>query len=147
MLADKRIADKTDEQFDRVFDTKVEGLRMLLSATVDDPIDLLCVFSSVAARYGNAGQCDYAMANETLNHVISAESARRGGIAVRALNWGPWEGGMVDSLLAERFRERGVALIGRNAGAEAFVAEIECAGSDEARVVITAESPRTGRSR
>ena len=38
VLADKRIVDKTDEQFDRVFDTKVAGLRALLSATAHDPL-------------------------------------------------------------------------------------------------------------
>ena len=69
VIADKRIADKTDDQFDRVYATKVAGLRALLDATASDPLELLCVFSSVAARYGNPGQCDYAMANEVLNQV------------------------------------------------------------------------------
>ena len=55
VLADKLIAEKTDAQFDRVFDTKVEGLRTLLTATADDALKLLLFFSSVAARTGNNG--------------------------------------------------------------------------------------------
>lgn len=43
VLADSRLADKTDAQFADVFDTKVEGLRALLAATADDPLDLVCV--------------------------------------------------------------------------------------------------------
>ena len=37
LLADKRIEDKTTEQFERVFRTKVDGLRVLLSATRTTP--------------------------------------------------------------------------------------------------------------
>ncbi len=75
MLADKLIVDKTPAQFDRVFDTKVVGLRNLLAATSDDPLKVLCLFSSVAARTGNVGQVDYAMANEVLNKVAISERA------------------------------------------------------------------------
>src|SRR6185295_9026995 len=92
VLADKRIADKDEAQFDRVFDTKVAGLRALLAATADDPLAAVCLFSSVAARTGNPGQCDYAMANEVLNLVACAERARRGtACTVRAIGWAPWE--------------------------------------------------------
>ncbi|MGV9900870.1 SDR family NAD(P)-dependent oxidoreductase, partial [Streptomyces tendae] len=75
VLADKRIADKTDEQAELVMATKVDGLRALLTATADDPLDTILLFSSVAAVFGNAGQSDYAMANEVLQQVASAEQA------------------------------------------------------------------------
>src|SRR5205814_5655825 len=67
VLADKRIAEKTELQFERVFDTKVRGLRALLEATESDPLDVLVMFSSISAHVGNPGQSDYAMANEVLN--------------------------------------------------------------------------------
>ena len=79
VLADRRIADQTDEQFDRVFNTKVEGLRTLLAGLASDPLKVICMFSSVSARCGNNGQSTYAMANEILNKVAWAESRRRGG--------------------------------------------------------------------
>jgi hypothetical protein len=136
VLADKRIAEKTDEQFDRVFDTKVSGLRALLAATAKDPLTALCLFSSVAARSGNPGQCDYAMANEVLNLVACAERTRRGdGCVVRAIGWGPWEGGMVTPSLKSHFQQMGVALIPLAAGAQRFVEEITGC-SDDTSVVI-----------
>jgi hypothetical protein len=99
VLADKRIAEKTDAQFNAVFATKVDGLRALLAATAADPLKLLCVFSSVSARCGNTGQADYAMANEVLAKVAWAESRRRPGLVANSLGWGPWEAGMVSPAL------------------------------------------------
>jgi NADP-dependent 3-hydroxy acid dehydrogenase YdfG len=137
VLADALIAGKTDEQFDRVFAAKVTGLQALLTATADDPLEILCAFSSVAAQFGNPGQCDYAMANEVLNQVLSAEQARRPRCLVRAIGWGPWQGGMVTGEIAGRFRDAGVALIDQDAGAAAFVAELgDPAGP--ARVIVSA---------
>jgi hypothetical protein len=136
VLADKRIEEKTDAQFDRVFDTKVSGLRALLEATAKDPLTALCVFSSVAARTGNLGQCDYAMANEVLNLVACAERARRGAsCVVRAIGWGPWEGGMVTPSLKSHFHQMGVALIPLDVGAQRFVDEMTC-NSEDITVVV-----------
>nr|AIJ50372.1 Pfa2 [Aetherobacter fasciculatus]AOS50932.1 PUFA synthase [synthetic construct]AOS50935.1 PUFA synthase [synthetic construct]AOS50938.1 PUFA synthase [synthetic construct]QEP18563.1 Pfa2 [synthetic construct] len=136
VLADKRIEDKTPEQFDRVFDTKVLGLRALLAATEGDPLRAIILFSSVAARAGNVGQCDYAMANEILNKVAIAERRRRGGACtVKSLGWGPWEGGMVTPALKGHFESMGVALIPLAEGAEHFIAEIE-GSADEIELVI-----------
>ena len=119
VLADKRIKDKTTEQFDFVFDTKVDGLRALLEITEDAPLKRVCLFSSVAARTGNVGQVDYAMANETLNKVAHALASSRG-IGATSLNWGPWDGGMVDESLRAHFQSRGVSLIDLDGGARAF---------------------------
>ncbi|RIE05258.1 SDR family oxidoreductase [Cohnella faecalis] len=124
VLADKAIADKSVEQFDYVFDTKVGGLRALLAVTEEDPLALICLFSSVSARSGNAGQADYAMANEVLNKCAQAEAKRRGpGCTVKSINWGPWDGGMVSPLLKKHFEQRGVNLIPLKEGTAAFVAE------------------------
>lgn len=124
VLADKLIAAKTDDQFDRVYTTKVAGWHALMEATQDDPLTLLCAFSSVAARFGNLGQSDYAMANEALNHLARAEKARRPDCRVRSIGWGPWHGGMVTDDLATHFTRRGIPLIPTAAGAKAFLAEI-----------------------
>ncbi len=126
VISDKLIVDKKMEQFELVFDTKVEALRTLLAATRTDPLNLLCLFSSVAARQGNIGQCDYAMANEVLNQVAGAEAALRGKTCmVRSINWGPWDGGMVTPALAGRFREMGVPLIPLKVGARMLVEELQ----------------------
>ena len=143
VLSDKSIKDKTNAQFERVFDTKVEGLRMLLDATADDPLDLLCLFSSVSGRHGNVGQCDYAMANEVLNQVGLLEAQnRRGTCLVRAINWGPWEGGMVTPALAEHFQKMGVPLIPQDAGARFLVDELRGDPGSSVQVLVGGRTPR-----
>ncbi|MEY4763711.1 MAG: hypothetical protein RI907_384 [Pseudomonadota bacterium] len=121
VLADRALQHKTAEQVRQVMRTKVDGLRHLLAATATDALSHIVCFSSVAARLGNVGQADYAMANEVLNRVCRAEAARRGpACLVKAMGWGPWAGGMVDAGLAQHFAARGVALIDLDAGAACF---------------------------
>jgi NAD(P)-dependent dehydrogenase (short-subunit alcohol dehydrogenase family) len=123
-LADKLIHEKSDEQFDKVFNTKVIGLQNLLNATVQDQLTHIICFSSVAARTGNVGQVDYAMANEVLNKVCNVEAQRRSNTCiVKSIAWGPWDGGMVTQQLKAHFTEQGVGLISLAAGAQAFVNE------------------------
>jgi acyl transferase domain-containing protein/NAD(P)-dependent dehydrogenase (short-subunit alcohol dehydrogenase family) len=129
VLSDGLLADKTDEQFTEVFDTKVAGLRSLLTATEADPLRLACVFSSVAARFGNAGQSDYAMANAVLDQMASVVSHQRPGCRVKSIAWGPWDGGMVGPELSDHFRSRGVGLMPIEAGADALIAELDDGGS------------------
>ena len=137
VLADKLIAEKTDAQFDRVFNTKVEGLRTLLTATADDSLKLLLLFSSVAARTGNNGQSDYAMANEILNKVAVAERSRRGdGVVVKSLGWGPWAGGMVSPALKSHFEAMGVTLIPLAEGARMLVDEVASPQTDQVELVL-----------
>ncbi|MBK8286243.1 MAG: SDR family oxidoreductase [Ahniella sp.] len=139
VLADKKIADKTDAQFDAVFGTKVLGLDALLRATATDPLKLLAVFSSVSARCGNTGQADYAMANEVIAKVARAEARRRPGLRVKSLGWGPWEGGMVTPHLKARFAELGVPMIPLDIGARMFVDELRDARADDVELVLGGE--------
>ncbi len=55
VLADKRIAEKTDAQFNSVFDTKVAGLHHLLQATRKPTISKCCA-SSARSRDGSGTQ-------------------------------------------------------------------------------------------
>ncbi|MGA1857291.1 SDR family oxidoreductase [Azospirillum sp. 11R-A] len=124
VLADKRIGDKTREQFDAVFGTKVDGIANLLEATRQDPVRVICLFSSIASLHGNAGQCDYAMANAVLNAVARAEAARRPDCTVKAIAWGPWDGGMVGPALKQHFRRLSVGLIAPDDGAAFMLREL-----------------------
>ena len=69
VIEDRLIEDKSDEQFDRVVGTKIEGLLNLLQATNDDPLTILALFSSSTGRFGRKGQVDYAVANEALDKI------------------------------------------------------------------------------
>ncbi|MEO8000688.1 MAG: SDR family oxidoreductase, partial [Arenimonas sp.] len=139
VLADKRISEKTDAQFDQVFNTKIEGLRALLAATQSDPLKLLCVFSSVSARCGNTGQADYAMANEVLAKVASAQARQNPELLVKSLGWGPWESGMVTPHLRERFAALGVPMIPLAEGARMFAAEMSDAQRNQVELVLGGE--------
>jgi NAD(P)-dependent dehydrogenase (short-subunit alcohol dehydrogenase family) len=136
VLEDRRIVDKTLEQFDMVFDTKVKGLNGLLEATRHDNLKYLVLFSSVAARFGNNGQVDYAMANEVLNKIAQQESITRPDCRVISINWGPWDGGMVCSALKQKFNNNGISLISKDAGAMCMVYEMMGDKNQPVEVVI-----------
>ena len=136
MLHDRLIVDKTVEQFRQVYATKVDGLRNLLAVTETDALRHLVVFSSVSARTGNIGQCDYAMANEALNKMARTESLHRGGCRVIAINWGPWDGGMVTPTLKKAFDRKDIALIPLEIGAHLLVTEMQNAEPGPVEVLI-----------
>ncbi|MGI5843609.1 MAG: SDR family NAD(P)-dependent oxidoreductase [Candidatus Xenobium sp.] len=136
VLADRRIEDKTAEQFDSVFDTKVQGLRHLLAALKEDDLHFMAFFSSVTARFGRPGQSDYAMANEVMNKTARLEAERRPGTRVVALGWGPWDGGMVNDSLRREFEKIGVGLIPRDTGAASLVEELRRGAADEVEVIL-----------
>jgi hypothetical protein len=70
-----------------------------------------------------------------LNKVAALEQRRRGPrCLVRALGWGPWDGGMVDASVRARFAGMGVPLIPIDVGARLMRDEL-CAAGD-AEVVI-----------
>ena len=137
-LADCRIVDKSVEQFETVFNTKVKGLNVLLDATKKDLLKYLVLFSSVTARVGNNGQADYAMANEVLNKMAQKESIQRPDCRVVSINWGPWDGGMVCSALKRKFETSGIDLIPLDAGAMCMVHEMKGHGNLPVEVVIGA---------
>jgi NAD(P)-dependent dehydrogenase (short-subunit alcohol dehydrogenase family) len=146
VLADALLASQTDEQFDRVFGTKVDGLRHLLAATATDPLSLVILFSSVAGRLGNSAQAAYAMANEVLSSVAANERVRRGGgCLVRSLAWGPWAGGMVTPGLARLFEKAGVQMIALDSGAEALAREVASEDDFPEVVLMNGEPPLTAR--
>jgi acyl transferase domain-containing protein/NAD(P)-dependent dehydrogenase (short-subunit alcohol dehydrogenase family)/acyl carrier protein len=139
VLEDRLIIDKTSEQFERVYDTKVMGLEHLLQATRTDPLKYIVLFSSVAARFGNKGQVDYAMANEALNKIAAAESAGRADCRVVSINWGPWDGGMVTSALKREFERNGIHLIPPEFGAGCMLQEMTADSREPVEIVIGAE--------
>ena len=124
VIADKAIADKTEADFEAVFRTKVDGWANLLGAVDQAALRGVCVFSSVSAKFGNFGQCDYAIANEVLNKQAIAFARANPGCRVKSICWGPWEGGMVDASLKRHFERQGVGMIDLPSGVRAFVEEL-----------------------
>jgi len=136
ILEDRMIIDKTTEQFSRVFDTKVKGLAVLLETTRSDSLKHLVLFSSMAARMGNPGQADYAMANEALNKIALTEAAMRPDCRISAINWGPWDGGMVSLPLKRVFEKRGISLIPVKEGARSMLREMNAPAENPVEIVM-----------
>jgi acyl transferase domain-containing protein/NAD(P)-dependent dehydrogenase (short-subunit alcohol dehydrogenase family)/acyl carrier protein len=139
VIADRKVEDLSEEQFQSVYATKVHGLQNLLTATADDPLRAVVLFSSSTGRFGRTGQSAYAAANEVLNKTAQRLARQRPHCRTIAINWGPWEGGMVTPALANLFASEGIGLIRYADGGEAMLREL--ASSDRpAEVVILAES-------
>ncbi|MFP4040675.1 MAG: SDR family NAD(P)-dependent oxidoreductase, partial [Desulfosudaceae bacterium] len=138
VLDDHFILDKTRPQVDRVFDTKVSGARALLSAVNPDSLRYLVFFSSVTARMGNKGQVDYAMANEVLNKTAQKLAVEWPDCRVLAMNWGPWDGGMVTSALKREFEKNRVDLIPLEEGSQFLLDEMAAETSDQVEIVVGA---------
>jgi NAD(P)-dependent dehydrogenase (short-subunit alcohol dehydrogenase family) len=126
-LADKRLEKKTARDFAAVYGPKVDGLSNLLAAVPPEQLEYLVLFSSVAACFGNLGQADYALANEVLNKAAHRIQKLFPACRVLALNWGPWDGGMVSAELKRSFERQQIAVIPPQAGVKAFLAELATA--------------------
>ena len=144
VLADRRIEDLTPEQFDRVYSTKVDGLRHLLDLLGGHDLRGIVLFSSTTARLGRTGQLAYAVANEVLNKTAQVESRKRPNSRVVAINWGPWDGGMVTPALKKVFETEGVGVIPLDQGGQFAVAEL-IAGGTAVEVIALGKPPRGAR--
>ncbi len=111
VLADKLVQEKAVWDFDRVVSVKVDGLLNLLACVPTEQLDMLVLFSSVAGFYGNVGQADYAVANEILNKAAYWVRRQAPHCRVLAVDWGPWDGGMVTPALREQLAARNVEVI------------------------------------
>jgi NAD(P)-dependent dehydrogenase (short-subunit alcohol dehydrogenase family) len=124
VLEDGLVRNKPQAAFDRVYDTKVQGARNLLAELGAD-VRFVVFFSSVAALYGNAGQTDYAAANDWLDVLARTAPACRQGPRLRSIAWGPWANvGMVSPELERAYRARGVELIDPQVGVAECIDEI-----------------------
>lgn len=110
-IADKRIEKKSQEDFHQVLEPKIKGLENLLSIFNPEKLKYLFLFSSVAGYFGNAGQTDYAVANEILNKFAYSFKYLFPKSRVVSINWGPWERGMIDPTLKTYYQQQKIDLI------------------------------------
>ncbi|MBV8083474.1 MAG: SDR family NAD(P)-dependent oxidoreductase [Chloroflexi bacterium] len=126
-LADKPIERKTERDFDLVYSTKLGGLENLLACLPASDLRLLVLFSSAAGFFGNPGQADYALSNEILNRVAARLAKAAPRMRTMAINWGPWEAGMVSPELKRLFADRGIDVIPLASGTDTLIRAIEAA--------------------
>lgn len=135
-LADKLIEKKTDQDFEKVYTAKVQGLENLLACIPAEQLQQLVLFSSVTGFYGNLGQSDYAIANEILNKSAHLFKQSHPDCHVVAINWGPWDSGMVSSELKKALAERGFDIIPVDVGTKMLVNELHPSHRDTTQLVI-----------
>ena len=115
VVEDATLANITDELIDRDWAPKVNGAWNLHEATVGQPLDWFCLFSSAAALLGSAGQGAYAAACSWLD---AFTHWRRGqGLPASAIAWGAWAEIGRATFLAEGGRTK---MITPEEGAQAF---------------------------
>ncbi|MCB0159567.1 MAG: SDR family NAD(P)-dependent oxidoreductase, partial [Caldilineaceae bacterium] len=90
LLIDRTLPDKQPEQFALVFDVKADGFFSLIKAAKGMPIGATVAFSSVAGRFGNNGQSDYAAANDLLCKLSSSMRSWRPETRAIAIDWTAW---------------------------------------------------------
>ena len=88
----RALPDKEPREFDLVHGVKADGWFNVMKAAGDLPIGATVVFSSVAGRFGNAGQCDYGAANDLLCKITSSLRRTRPDTRALAVDWTAWGG-------------------------------------------------------
>ena len=136
IIEDKLVRDKSIESFDRVFRTKVMSAHVLSRHLKPESLRFLIFFSSVAGRFGNRGQADYAAANEVISK-LAITLQRKWSTRVCAIAWAPWDkSGMVSPELKREFARRGVELLSPTAGRRALWQELQQSPWAAAEVVV-----------
>ena len=107
---DALLASLTLDRFDDVMGPKRDGAWNLHRATQHLSLRGFILYSSIAGMLGNAGQANYAAANAALESLVRLR--RQNHLAATVIHWGPWAGGgMVDDVLQNHLRSRGVHLM------------------------------------
>ncbi|MEC8735494.1 MAG: KR domain-containing protein, partial [Candidatus Thermoplasmatota archaeon] len=126
------VADKKNEIFDLTIRIKVDGWKAMLAAvraSGEEELRFAACFTSVAGRFGNIGQTDYAAANS----VLDAEMARltaSGKTRGVAIGWTGWQdvGMATRGSIQAVFDASGIMTIPKDLGVEIFVKEALAGG-------------------
>ena len=140
IIADKLIVETTLSDFDYVFETKVVGLRHLLSSVNSDLLQHVIVFSSIAGFNGNLGQSVYSLTNEVLNKFIYNFKLLHDDCFVKAFNWGAWDYGMVVPSLKRALEKLNHAMISKEVGTAYMLNEVMYDTGDDPQIVISGTS-------
>ncbi|RJU88565.1 MAG: KR domain-containing protein, partial [Candidatus Poseidoniales archaeon] len=124
----KLVADKEWRTFDLIVRVKVDGWKSLYSVA-GDSLRFACAFTSVAGRFGNGGQTDYAAANS----ILDAEMARltaTGECRAVAIGWTGWRdvGMATRGSIEAVFESAGIETLSVEDGVDIFVGEALAGG-------------------
>jgi NAD(P)-dependent dehydrogenase (short-subunit alcohol dehydrogenase family) len=135
VIADSLIGQKSLSAFSEVVATKVQSALVFSEKLRRESLKFFVLFSSISGRFGNAGQIDYSAANEYLNKLAAHLDAQWPGRVV-AVNWGPWNGGMVSDELRRLYQRNGMELIPLEGGSRALLDELAHCGAKKPEVLL-----------
>jgi len=116
------IGDLPTTEASRTITTKLEPLFTMLDTIDFSELRLLVGFGSVAGLFGNAGQTDYALANDLLAGAILALGRRWPTLQAQTVDWTAWTGtGMVTPEEEKRFAEAGLVPLDPLRGVRLFL--------------------------
>jgi acyl carrier protein len=122
----KLVGDKSWDTFDNVVRVKIDGWAALMGAVASSngSLRFASAFTSVAGRFGNGGQTDYAAANS----ILDAEMARltaKGDCRAVAIGWTGWRdvGMATRGSIEAVFEEAGIETLPVETGVQIFVDE------------------------
>ena len=115
------------DEFDFVLRPKVAGLENLLMAVGAKGLGTVVTFGSIAGRFGNPTQTDYASANDWMAWRLDRLRAERPEVKTLQLDWTAWSGaGMATrGSVAKVLDAAGIGFLPLNAGAAVFRRMIE----------------------
>ncbi|RLC33255.1 MAG: polyketide synthase, partial [Deltaproteobacteria bacterium] len=128
------IGKKSLDSFNRVFDTKITGVRNLLHALDGKSYRFFFTFSSVTAKFGNEGQVDYTGANDMLAKILLREKTLHPEKTYKVFDWTAWDGaGMATKETVKKvLQQRGLEFLPLARGVRFFMDELSDSGSTEA---------------
>jgi acyl transferase domain-containing protein len=131
------LPDKEPREYDLVFDVKSDGWFNVFHGARQMPIGATVVFSSVAGRFGNRGQTDYAAANDLLCKITSNLRRTMPDTRGLALDWTAWGGiGMATRGSIPKIMEMaGVQMLPAEAGV-AWIRRELTSSNDSAEVIV-----------
>jgi NAD(P)-dependent dehydrogenase (short-subunit alcohol dehydrogenase family) len=137
IIDDKSIHEKSLQSFEAVYATKVAPALAMARKLRPDTLKFVVFFSSVAARFGNAGQSDYSAANEVLNKLAARLSRAWSKVHIVSINWGPWAGGMASDELLRLYASRNIHPMIVAAGVSACLEELGRGACGETEIVVS----------
>jgi acyl transferase domain-containing protein/NAD(P)-dependent dehydrogenase (short-subunit alcohol dehydrogenase family) len=116
------IMELKDDQISQTIDTKLDPLFTMLDVLDWSAVKLFSGFGSITGLFGNAGQTDYALANDLLTWFVKGLAALYPHAHCQTIEWTAWTGtGMVTDAEAQRFAESGLVPVPVEAGVKLFL--------------------------
>jgi len=111
-----------DETVDLTIRTKLAPFFAMLDSLDWSQLRLFSAFGSIAGLFGNAGQTDYALANDQLCWAVRWLRQRYPHLRAQTIEWTAWTGtGMVSAEESKRFAEAGLTPLTVRAGVKLFL--------------------------